>query len=98
MFIWLLKIEKILRGFHFRQIYLSVFETETIIYNNGSIDISDTFQFLYFVQKCEIINLTYMYLKLYWCKFGNGLKTGPRQFSPFPAAGKVRMNNIRNCT
>ena len=28
-----------------------MFGTETIIYNNGSIDISDTFKLLYFVQK-----------------------------------------------
>ena len=32
-------------------LFLSVFGTETIIYNNGSIDIFDTFQLLYFVQK-----------------------------------------------
>ena len=32
-------------------LFLSVIGTETIIYNNGSIDIFDTFQLLYFVQK-----------------------------------------------
>ena len=32
-------------------LFLSVFVTETTIYNNGPIDISDTFKLLYFVQK-----------------------------------------------
>ena len=35
----------------FRQIYLSVFGTETIIYNNRSIAILNTFQLIHFVQK-----------------------------------------------
>ena len=32
-------------------LFISIFVTETIIYNNGSMDISDTFLLLYFVQK-----------------------------------------------
>ena len=37
--------------FEFARSFLSVLGTETIIYNNVSIDISDTFKLLYFVQK-----------------------------------------------
>ena len=31
--------------------------------------------------------------KLYWCEFENGRKMGPRQLSPFPAAGMVNVDN-----
>ena len=41
----------ILYNVRFRQINVSVFGTETIIYNNGSIDISDSFKLLSLVQK-----------------------------------------------
>ena len=41
----------ILYSVWFRQIYFSVFGGETIIYDNGSKDISNTFKLLYFVQK-----------------------------------------------
>ena len=77
-------------------LFLSVFGTETIIYYNGSIDISDTFCLLYFVQKMRKyppdVNVSET------CIDANlkMVETGARQLSPFLAAGMMRVDNIRN--
>ena len=78
-------------------LFLSVFGTETLIYNNGSIDILDTFQLLFCPENEEISTWCQRIGNLYWCELENGRKTGPRQLSPFPAAGMMRVDNTRNC-
>ena len=79
-------------------LFLSVFGTETIIYNNWSIDILDTFQLLYFVQKMQKyppdVNVSDTCIDT---NLKKGRKTGPRQLSPFPVAGMMHVDNTRNC-
>ena len=79
-----------------RSIYQYLVLSETIIYNNGSIDISDTFSDFIFFQKMR----KYMYLSDISVS-ENCIdpdlkmveKTGPRKLSTFPA-----NQNTRNCS
>ena len=73
---------------------LSVFGTETIIYNNGSIDISDTFELLFFVQKMRKYPPDVSVSEI--CIDAN-LKMVGRQLYPFLTTGMVLMDNTRNC-
>ena len=71
----------------FPLIYLSVFCSEPISSDKGSIDISDTFSYFILSRKCGMKSIW----KLYLSKLVHGWATGPRQLSLCPNAGMVRI-------